>query len=113
MVPAPAPDGGVALPPGGGLAAERAALIASMPNCEGSSVTVMTMRAKEVLQTLDYQEAKMHLGEKVVEQFNIFNPLNEACGGLRNLVIRRGSTKVEALDELSKTLGAMTPSLSG
>ena len=67
----------------------------------------MTMRAKDVLQTLDYQEAKMHLGEKVVEQFNIFNPLNEACDGLRNLVIRRGLTKAGALEKLSKTLGAM------
>ena len=56
-------------------------------------MTAMTMRAKEVLQTLDYQEAKMYLGEKVVEQFNIFNPLNEASEGLRNLVIRRDLTK--------------------
>ena len=85
VVPAPAPDGGVELPPGGGLAAERASTL----NCEGSSVSAMTLRAKEVLQTLEYQEAKMYLGEKVVEQFNIFNPLNEASDGLRNLVIRR------------------------
>ena len=107
VVPAPAPEGGVELPPGGGLAAERAALIGSMPNCEGSSVTAMTLRAKEVLQTLEYQEAKMYLGEKVVEQFNIFNPLNEASEGLRNLVIRRELTKAGALEKLSSTLEAM------
>ena len=104
VVPVAAPEGGVELPPGGGLAAERAALIGGMPNCEGSSVTAMTMRAKEVLQTLEYQEAKMYLGEKVVEQFNIFNPLNEASDGLRNLVIRRELTKAGAQEKLSSTL---------
>ena len=77
MIPVVLADGGDALPPGGGLGAERAALIAGMPNCEGSSVTAMTMRAREVLQTLEYQEAKMVLGERVVEQFNVYNPLNE------------------------------------
>ena len=76
-------------------------------NCEGSSVTAMTMRAKEVLQTLEYQEAKMFLGERVVEQFNIFNPLNETSEGLRNLVIRRELTKARALEKLSNTLEAM------
>merc|ERR1712215_270785 len=107
IVPAPAPDGGVALPPGGGLGAERDALIASKPSCEGSSVTVMIMKAKEVLMTLDYMETKMYLGEKVVEQFNVFNPLNETCDGLRNAVIRGNTTKAEALEELSKTLVAL------
>ena len=78
-----------------------------MPNCEGSSVTAMTLRAKEVLQTLEYQEAKMYLGEEVVEQFNIFNPLNEASDGLRNLVIRRELTKARAQEKLSSTLEAL------
>ena len=105
IVPAPAPDGGVALPPGGGLGAERDALIASKPSCEGSSVTVMIMKAKEVLMTLDYMETKMYLGEKVVEQFNVFNPLNETCDGLRNAVIRGNTTKAEALEELSNSKG--------
>ena len=107
VVPAPAPDGGVELPPGGGLAAERAALIGSTLNCEGSSVSAMTLRAKEVLQTLEYQEGKMYLGEEVVEQFNIFNPLNEASDDLRNLVIRRELTKARAQEKLSSTLEAL------
>ena len=107
VVPVAPAEGEVELPPGGGLGAERAALIAGMPNCEGSSVTAMTMRAKEVLQTLEYQEAKMFLGERVVEQFNIFNPLNETSEGLRNLVIRRELTKARALEKLSNTLEAM------
>ena len=77
VIPVAPAAGEVELPPGGGLDAERAALIAGMPNCEGSSVTAMTMRAKEVLQTLEYQETKRILGERVVEQFNICNPLNE------------------------------------
>ena len=107
IVPAPAPDGGVALPPGGGLANERLALIASTPNCEGSSVSAMTLRSKEVLQTLEYQEGKMYLGEEVVEQFNIYNPLNEASDDLRNLVIRRELTKARAQEKLGSTLEAL------
>ena len=107
VIPVVPAEGGVELPPGGGLGAERAALIAGMPNCEGSSVTAMTMKAKEVLQTLEYQEAKIFLGERVVEQFNIFNPLNETSEGLRNLVIRRELTKARALEKLSNTLEAM------
>ena len=70
-------------------------------------MTVMIMKAKEVLMTLDYMETKMYLGEKVVEQFNVFNPLNETCDGLRNAVIRGNTTKAEALEELSKTLAAL------
>ena len=107
VIPVVPAEGGVELPPGGGLGAERAALIAGMPNCEGSSVTAMTMRAKEVLQTLEYQEAKMILGERVVEQFNVYNPANETVDGLRNLVIRRELTKAGALEKLSNTLEAM------
>ena len=107
VIPVVPADGGDALPPGGGLGAERAALIAGMPNCEGSSVTAMTMWAREVLQTLEYHEVKMLLGERVVEQFNVYNPLNEAVDGLRNRVIRRESTKARALERLSETLEAM------
>merc|ERR1711984_29142 len=78
-----------------------------MPNCDGSMLTAMTMRAKEVLQTLEYHETKMILGERVVEQFNIFNPLNETSDGLRNLVIRRELTKAGAQEKLSSTLEAL------
>merc|ERR1712082_9405 len=67
----------------------------------------MTLRSKEVLQTLEYQEGKMYLGEGVVEQFNIYNPLNEASDDLRNLVIRRELTKARAQEELSRTLEAL------
>ena len=49
----------------------------------------------------------MFLGERVVEQFNIFNPLNETSEGLRNLVIRRELTKARALEKLSNTLEVM------
>ena len=107
VVPDPAPEGGVALPPGGGLAAERAALIASTPNCEDSSVSAMILRSKEVIQTLDYQEAKMYLGDVVIEQFNVYNPLNEVSDDLRNLVIRREITKARAQEKLSNTLEAL------
>ena len=49
----------------------------------------------------------MYLGEEVVEQFNIFNPLNEASDDLRNLVIRRELTKARAQEKLSSTLEAL------
>ena len=41
---------------GGGLNAERDALIAQTVNCENSSVTAMIIKSREVLLTIEYQE---------------------------------------------------------
>ena len=59
--------------PGGGLADERAALLAQTPNCEGSSVTAMIIKSREMLLTIDYQETKYKLGEEFVITYNQYN----------------------------------------
>ena len=61
----PAEGAGEPAEPGGGLAVERAALLAQTPNCEGSSVTAMIIKSREMIQTTDYQEIKYRLGEEL------------------------------------------------
>ena len=104
VVPVAPADGAAPQPPGGGLQAERDALILGTPDCEGSTVTAMTTRAREVLEVIDYQREKMRLGENVVECYNKYLPLNNDVDGLRNKVIRTEITKASALTKINKVL---------
>ena len=104
----PAEGAGEPPEPGGGLAVERAALLAQTPNCEESSVTAMIIKSKEMILTTDYQETKYRLGEEFVASFNQYNTVNGEIDGIRNRVIRQEVTKVNALAELDNVLEAQS-----
>ena len=53
-------------PVGGGLNAERDALIAHTVNCENSSVSAMVMKSREILLAIEYQEQKYKLSEDII-----------------------------------------------
>ena len=96
------PDDGI----GGGLDAERNALIDQTANCENSSVTAMIIKSRETLQTIEYQEQKYLLGEEFVNSFNAYNEKRLETTGIENQVIRQEITKANALAELDSVLEA-------
>ena len=102
----PAVGAGEPAEPGGGLAVERATLLAQTPNCEGSSVTAMIIKSREMILTADYQETKYRLGEEFVTSYNQYNTINGEVDGIRNKVIRQEITKANALAELDNVLEA-------
>ena len=83
----PAERAGEPAEPGGGLAVEIATLLAQTPNCEGSSVTAMIIKSREMIQTTDYQEIKYRLGEEFVTSYNQYNTINGEVDGIRNKFI--------------------------
>ena len=91
---------------GGGLNAERDALIAQTVNCENSSVTAMIIKSKEILQAIEYQEQKYLLGEEFATAFNAYNEKRLEVTGIENQVIRQETTKANALIELDQVLEA-------
>ena len=91
---------------GGGLNAERDALIAQTVNCENSSMTAMIIKSREVLLTIEYQEQKYLVGEEFAISFNAYNEKRLEVTGIENQVIRQETTKANALAELDLVLEA-------
>ena len=91
-------------PPGGNMGAERTALIDQTPESEGSIVSTMTRKSREMLQTIDYSELKLSLSENLATTFNTYQGKLQEVQGIKNKVIRQESTKEHALAEIETVL---------
>ena len=71
-------------PPGGNLGAERTAVIDLTPESEGSSVSAMTRKSREMLQTIDYSELKLNPSENLATTVNTYQGKLQEVQGIEN-----------------------------
>ena len=91
---------------GGNLAAAQTAIIGLVADAEESSVAAMIRKSKYMLETVDYAEHKMRLGDGMAVIFLDYTEKLSELDGLNNEVIRQETSKQAPLTTIDETINS-------